>query len=1169
MNITALAHRFRWLQMPTGLLVLLLQRTPMLRVVVVQFEGGLAENAPAILRSAFGVVALGAYNSLAGATVFNVTATPVAASPTSGAANTKFTIAGTSGTAMSVGVSVSGAPGNPKSFSVTGTLPTGLSLTGAGVNTWVNVAAPYKMTITGTPSAAGSFPVTITAWDGTGGSGGNSARITVTFSITGGSATAPSFTTQPTSLTVTAGNSASFTVATSGSPTPTYQWQLGSVNIAGATSATYSIASAAASDAGTYTAIATNSAGSATSTAAILTVNAATVAPAITTQPASVTVTAGGSASFTVTASGTPTPTYQWLKAGVNIAGATSATYSIASAAASDAGTYTAVANNSAGSATSTAATLTVNAATVAPAITTQPASVTVTAGGAASFAVTASGTPTPTYQWLKAGVNIAGATSATYSIASAAASDAGTYTAVATNSAGSATSAAAILTVNAATVAPAITTQPASVTVTAGGSASFTVTASGTPTPTYQWLKAGVNIAGATSATYSIASAAASDAGTYTAVANNSAGSATSTAATLTVNAATAIPSFTTQPQSQTAVVGGTVTFTVTASGSPTPTYQWMKGTAAIAGATSATLTLSNIQLTDGATYAITATNSAGSATSTGAVLTVTVPPTFTTQPASQTILVGASVTFTAAANGTPTPTYQWTKDGAAIVAATNASLTVSNAQLTDAATYAVIATNSAGSATSSAAVLTVNSTPVAPAFTAQPLGQSAFAGDTVTFTVAASGSPAPTYQWKKNGAAIAGATSTTFILNNVQLTDAGTYTAIATNSLGSLTSSGAVLTVSSVPPSIVTQPQSHTGTIGATMIFAVEATGSGLTYQWQKDSKPIAGATFSRLILSNVQAADAANYTVMVGNSSGGSITSNSASLIVITTSNPGRVINWSIRGTSGIDPKVLIMGFVAGGAGTSGSVPLLIRGVGPTLIPAPFNVTDAMLDPAISVIPAGSATAIASNDNWGGTAALKAAALATGAFPLASNTSLDAALLGNFPRNVYSVIVSGNNSTTGSVLAEIYDTNPSGFSATTPRLINVSARAYVGPTDTLTAGFVISGQTAKTVLIRGIGADAAFAAAVGNANLSDPSLVVYSAHNGVSTLILSNDNWGGDAQLASVSASVGAFTLINPASKDSELLVTLEPGVYTAQVVGVNGSAGIALLEVYDVN
>jgi subtilisin-like proprotein convertase family protein len=187
---------------------------------------------------------------------------------------------------------------------------------------------------------------------------------------------------------------------------------------------------------------------------------------------------------------------------------------------------------------------LTVSTPLTAPVFTTQPVGKTVAAGSAVTFTSAASGLPVPTYQWRKNSVNIGGATGPAYTIASVAASDAGTYSVVATNSVGSATSAGAVLTVNSI---PVITTQPASQTVIAGANVTFTVAASGTPTPTYQWRKSGVTISGATGTSYVIASAAASDAGTYTVVAANSAGSVTSTGAVLIVNPVNTAPTITT----------------------------------------------------------------------------------------------------------------------------------------------------------------------------------------------------------------------------------------------------------------------------------------------------------------------------------------------------------------------------------------------------------------------------------------------------------------------------------------------------------------------------------------------------------------------------------------------------------------------------------------------
>jgi len=898
MNSTALSYRLRWLHLPTGMLIMLLQRTPapVLRALV-QIESLLAERGAMILRSGVVAAAMGAYNSVAGATVFNVTP----ATPSSGAANSTFTVSGTAGTAMSVSISVSGAPGNPKSWSVKSTtpLPAGLSVTGGNP---VNVVAPYKMTIAGTPTSAGTTSCTVTAWDGLNGTGGNSAKITVTFSITGGvSATAPSITTQPVSQSVTAGGSVTFTVAASGTPTPTYQWTKGGVDIAGATSATLSLSNVQAGDAGSYAAVATNSAGSATSSSATLTVTAVSVPPSITTQPVSQTVTAGGSVTFTSGASGSPAPTYQWTKGGANVAGATSASLTLNNVQAGDAGNYALVATNSAGTATSSAATLTVQAAAVAPSITTQPVSQTVTAGGSVTFTSGASGTPAPTYQWRKDGLNVAGATSATLSLSNVQAADAGSYTLAATNSAGTATSSAAVLTVQAAAVAPSISTQPVSQTVTVGGAASFTAAASGTPAPTYQWRKDGVNVAGATSGTLSLTNVQNSDAGSYTLVATNSAGSATSSAATLTVNAApppNSPPSFTTQPVSQTVTAGASVTFSAAAGGNPSPTYQWRKDGANLSGATGVSFTLASAQLSDAGSYTVVATNSAGTATSSAATLTVnaaTVAPAFTTQPTSQSATAGGSVTFTVAASGNPAPTFQWSKDGVAISGATSATLALSNVQAANAGSYVAVATNSAGSATSSAATLTVNAAASAPTITSQPSSQTVTAGASVSFSAGSSGTPTPTCQWRKDGVAISGATGWTLTLSNVQAADAGSYTMVATNSAGTATSSAASLTVQSAAaaPAISTQPTSQAVTAGAAVTFSVVASGNPTpSYQWRKNGSNLAGATSASYAIAATVTADAGAYTVVVSNSAG-SVTSSTATLTVAAASSGGPAI------------------------------------------------------------------------------------------------------------------------------------------------------------------------------------------------------------------------------------------------------------------------------------
>ncbi|MDF9834148.1 hypothetical protein M2103_002385, partial [Ereboglobus sp. PH5-5] len=178
-------------------------------------------------------------------------------------------------------------------------------------------------------------------------------------------------------------------------------------------------------------------------------------------------------------------------------------------------------------------ATVTVNPPPQPPSITSHPQNVTVTEGSSFTVSITASGTGL-SYQWKKAGANIAGATSSSYTKTNSVTTDSGAYTCTVTNDVGSKTSNAATVTVNAAGKPPVINSQPQSITVAQGNTFTLAVTASGAGL-SYQWKKNGANIAGATSRTYSKV-AATTDNGNYTVTISNAYGNVTSSAVTVTV---------------------------------------------------------------------------------------------------------------------------------------------------------------------------------------------------------------------------------------------------------------------------------------------------------------------------------------------------------------------------------------------------------------------------------------------------------------------------------------------------------------------------------------------------------------------------------------------------------------------------------------------------------
>ena len=529
---------------------------------------------------------------------------------------------------------------------------------------------------------------------------------------------APQIATQPANQTVAAGQTATFSVAATGTAPLTYQWQKNGASIAGATAAIYTTPATTNTDnSAKFQVLVSNTAGSVTSNSAVLTVSADPAAPTITTQPASQTVTAGQTATFTVVAAGTAPLTYQWQKNGSNVSGATNASFTTpATTSADNSSKYQVVVSNSAGSATSSAAILTVNAAAEPPSIGTQPSNETVTVGQKATFTFAATGTPPLNFQWQRNGSNISGATASSYTTPATTSSDNGAqFQVVVSNTAGSVTSNTATLTVNAASTAPAITSQPANQTVTAGQTATFTVAASGTAPLSYQWQRNGSNISGATASSYTTAATTSSDNGAkFQVVVSNSTGSATSNAATLTVNAAGVGPSVTSQPADQSVTVGQTATFSVAATGTGPLSYQWQKNGANISGGTNSSYTTpATVSSDNGTKFQVIVKNALGWATSNAATLTVnaaSVAASIATQPASQTVISGQTATFSVSANGTAPLSYQWQKNGANISGATSSSYTTPATSSSDnGATFDVIVSNAAGSATSNLVTLTV----------------------------------------------------------------------------------------------------------------------------------------------------------------------------------------------------------------------------------------------------------------------------------------------------------------------------------------------------------------------------------------------------------------------------------------------------------------------------
>jgi len=539
-----------------------------------------------------------------------------------------------------------------------------------------------------------------------------------------------------------------------------------------------------------------------------------------------------------------------------------------------------------------------------------------------------------------------------------------------------------------------------------------------------------------------------------------------------------------------------------------------------------------------------------------------VSAPVILSSPPATQAVATGSVLNLSVIASGTDPITYQWQLNGNNISGATASALLITSANAANAGVYTCIITNSAGTVTTSPSTLVVSNPPV---ITASPVAaQSVAAGTTVNLSVSVSDPTSVTYQWQFNGVNIFGASSPNLILNSVTAANAGTYVCVVSNLVGVTTSTPSVLNITSLgSPTITTNPTSQTIAPGSSVVFKVAAkSATTTTYQWQFNGIVLSGATSSTLYISAVTTANAGNYTCVVSNTSG-YVTSTAAQLSILSTPNPGRLVNLSVLTMDGPGAQMLTLGFVNGGSGTVGSEPLLIRASGPALVP--FGVPSVLADPALTLFQG--SNVVVTNDNWGALSnnmtAVAAAEAATGAFTLTPSNSLDAAVVQTLPsvQGGYTVQVVGNGNGVGNALAEVYD-NTTSYSVSSTRLINLSCRQLVPANGTLTAGFAISGATSKTVLIRASGPTLAVYGVPGT--MPDPQLSVFSG----SIVIGSNAGWAGDQSITAANTATGAFQFSSSSSKDSAVVMTLAPGPYTVQATSVSGVAGATMIEVYEV-
>jgi hypothetical protein len=287
-----------------------------------------------------------------------------------------------------------------------------------------------------------------------------------------------------------------------------------------------------------------------------------------------------------------------------------------------------------------------------------------------------------------------------------------------------------------------------------------------------------------------------------------------------------------------------------------------------------------------------------AGASETTTANLTINISPgvagtapSITNQPASLVVTQGQTASFSVTAGGTAPLTYFWFKGATVMTNGPNPALTIANAQPANAGTYFVIVSNSVGAITSSNATLTVSVPSSPPVITTQPGNQIVNAGQTATFNVIATGTVPLNYFWLKGTTVVTNSSVPTFTVVNAQSSDAGTYSVIVSNSLGTATSSNATLTVNTViiAPGITSQPTNQFVYQGQNAFFSVVVSGTApFGYQWRRngarlaESTHLSGTQSNRFTINSALTNDSGRYTVVITNNSG-SITSQVATLTV----------------------------------------------------------------------------------------------------------------------------------------------------------------------------------------------------------------------------------------------------------------------------------------------
>ncbi len=564
------------------------------------------------------------------------------------------------------------------------------------------------------------------------------------------------------------------------------------------------------------------------------------------------------------------------------------------------------------------------------------------------TFSTAATGFAPITFQWFKDSVALAngsgvsGVTTSILSLTSVSRLNSGVYFCRITNPCDVDVTFSRTLTVQDVL----ITTQPVNEVACETTTASFSIIADGTPAPTFQWQRNGVNlvngvnangttIAGATASTLTLSSVAPADAGNFQCIVTNACDVDFSVTRTLIVDTRPTVST----PLAVTTCEGNNPSFTAVITGSPAPTLRWQRngltlvdganvnGTI-ISGANTPTLTLGSVDPADAGSYRCIASNTCAVITGGAAALVVNLDTRIGTSPADRTICPGANTNFVVGnVTGNLPVTLQWRRNGVNLINGVNANgttiagvttavLSLTSVAAGDAGTYTCLASGGCGSVLSTNAALIIG-TPVIIA--TQPIGGTQCAGTTKLFTVAASATPAPSFQWQKagvnisdgispSGTAITGATTATLSLAGIDISDASAYRCVISTPCDTTFSNSAALNVS--PGTFITSsPVPVAILVGSNASFSVVASGTGpITFQWQRNNVNVVngvqasgstfgGVTAATLSITAAAPGDTGNYRCVITSPCG---SQNTATAALVPATNLGTSSNNTLTGS-----------------------------------------------------------------------------------------------------------------------------------------------------------------------------------------------------------------------------------------------------------------------------